>query len=85
METVKNMANQASESVQGATASGQKEADKSTAKDSNQPIGERASAAKDAVGNKMDEQKHDVGHPVCPCITNTDTPTQAKSEAHKQS
>lgn len=35
------------------------------AKDSNQGIGERATAAKDAVGNKMDETKHEVG--ILPC------------------
>lgn len=30
------------------------------AKDSNAPIGDRATAAKDAVGHKFDETKHDV-------------------------
>ncbi|KAL8659804.1 MAG: hypothetical protein Q9226_000232 [Calogaya cf. arnoldii] len=31
------------------------------AEDSNQGLGTRATAAKDAVSNKMDEQKHEVG------------------------
>ncbi|KAI4219064.1 MAG: hypothetical protein L6R36_008587 [Xanthoria steineri] len=48
------------ESVQGAGATAQKEGNKEVAKDSNQGIGERATAAKDALGNKMDEQQHEA-------------------------
>ncbi|KAL8692624.1 MAG: hypothetical protein Q9218_002388 [Villophora microphyllina] len=60
METVKNMANQASETVQGATSTAQKESHKDVAKDNQAPLGSRAEAAKDAVGDKMDETKHDT-------------------------
>ncbi|KAI1438344.1 glucose-repressible gene protein [Xylaria sp. CBS 124048] len=44
----------------GVTSSGSKEANKNVAKDSDASIGTRASAAKDAVGDKIDEQKHDT-------------------------
>ncbi|KAL8970361.1 MAG: hypothetical protein Q9183_001561 [Haloplaca sp. 2 TL-2023] len=60
METVKNLGNQVSETVQGAGATAQKETDKNVAKDNNADLGTRADAAKGAVSNKMDEQKHDA-------------------------
>ncbi|KAL8852968.1 MAG: hypothetical protein Q9221_002218 [Calogaya cf. arnoldii] len=77
METIKNAANSASETLQGKSAEAQKEADKGmraslflqcshlteklgVAKDSNASLGDRATAAKDAAGNKMEEQKHDT-------------------------
>ncbi|KAL8723771.1 MAG: hypothetical protein Q9225_000066 [Loekoesia sp. 1 TL-2023] len=64
---IRNLANQASETVQGATSTASKETNKNVAKDSDAPLGSRAEAAKDAVGDKVDEQKHEVcliaGHP----------------------
>jgi hypothetical protein len=41
-------------------ATGQKEANKDVAKDSDASLGTRASAAKDAVGNKVDETSNSV-------------------------
>ncbi|KAG9255320.1 glucose-repressible protein Grg1 [Emericellopsis atlantica] len=58
MESVKNAVNSASETVQEGLRGTSKEANKDVAKDSNQSIGTRASAAKDAVGDKAEEQKH---------------------------
>ncbi|OBR12056.1 Glucose-repressible protein [Colletotrichum higginsianum IMI 349063] len=59
MDTIKNAANYVSESVQQAGATASKETNKQVAKDDNVSIGNRASAAKDAVSDKVDEQKHD--------------------------
>lgn len=54
-------------------------------KDDNQSLGERATAAKDAASNKMEETKHDVGVLLCSSWPNTNqAPTQTKSEADKQ-
>ncbi|KAJ5288076.1 Glucose-repressible protein [Penicillium angulare] len=60
MDTVKNAANYVSESVQGATNTSAKEANKNVAKDSDTSIGTRASAAKDAAVNKKDETVHNT-------------------------
>jgi len=60
METVKNTVNQGLESLQGTSAEAKKEGNKGIAKDSNVGIGDRATAAKDALGNKVDETKHDT-------------------------
>ncbi|KAI4286017.1 MAG: hypothetical protein L6R35_004518 [Caloplaca aegaea] len=79
MDTLKNVGNQVSETVQGATSTASKETNKSqsssttdawhsptdpsvsdVAKDSDAPVGSRAEAAKDAVGDKVDEQKHET-------------------------
>ncbi|KAK1993051.1 glucose-repressible protein [Colletotrichum falcatum] len=60
MDTIKNAANYVSESVQQAGATASKEANKNVAKDSDAGVGTRLSAAKDAVGDKMDETKHDA-------------------------
>ncbi|KAL8737416.1 MAG: hypothetical protein Q9181_001695 [Wetmoreana brouardii] len=78
MDTLKNVGNQVSETVQGATSTASKEGNKGkascivpqnalsdyafleVAKDSNADIGTRATAAKDAVGDKVDEKKHDT-------------------------
>lgn len=46
--------------VSEATSGASKEANKSVAKDSNASLGTRASAAKDAAGDKMDETKSSV-------------------------
>ncbi|KAL8673116.1 MAG: hypothetical protein Q9168_002448 [Polycauliona sp. 1 TL-2023] len=60
METIKNAANSASETLQGRSAEAQKEGNKNVAEDSNQSVGNRATAAKDAVSNKMSETSHDT-------------------------
>ncbi|KAL9017532.1 MAG: hypothetical protein Q9185_005155 [Variospora sp. 1 TL-2023] len=60
MDTLKNVGNQVSETVQGATSTASKETNKSVAKDSDAPIGSRAEAATDAVGDKFNEQKHET-------------------------
>ncbi|KAL8918825.1 MAG: hypothetical protein Q9172_005259 [Xanthocarpia lactea] len=60
METIKNAGNSVVESVQGTGATAQKEGNKEVARDSNQSLGERATAAKDAASNKMEEQKHET-------------------------
>ncbi|RDA93884.1 hypothetical protein CP533_4495 [Ophiocordyceps camponoti-saundersi (nom. inval.)] len=59
METAKQAANYVAETIQGATAGISKEANKEVAKDSNVNIGTRASAAKDAVSDKISETTHD--------------------------
>ncbi|KZZ96507.1 glucose repressible protein Grg1 [Moelleriella libera RCEF 2490] len=60
MESLKQGANYVSETVQQATSGTSKEANKQVAKDSDASVGTRASAAKDAVGDKLDETKHDA-------------------------
>jgi len=60
MDTIKNAANSASETVQQGISGTSKEANKQVAKDDNASVGTRASAAKDAVGDKADESKHDL-------------------------
>ncbi|KAK6071641.1 glucose-repressible gene protein [Seiridium cupressi] len=64
MDTIKNAANYVSESVQGATSTGSKEANKQVAKDSDASLSTRFSAGKDAVGDKVDEQKHNTSADV---------------------
>jgi hypothetical protein len=58
MDKINNAANYVSETVQGAMSTGSKEANKQVAKDSNVSTGTRLSAAKDAVGDKIDETTH---------------------------
>ncbi|KAK4072510.1 Grg1 Glucose repressible protein [Trichoderma simmonsii] len=60
MDSIKQGANYVGEKVQQATSGASKETNKQVAKDSDAGIGTRASAAKDAVGDKMDESKHDA-------------------------
>ncbi|KAL4902028.1 hypothetical protein BDW74DRAFT_181186 [Aspergillus multicolor] len=60
METVKNVANYVSETVQGAGAAASKEVNKDVAKDSNVDVSTRATAAKDALFDKKDEKVHDA-------------------------
>jgi len=48
------------EKAQSAVSGTSYEANKEVAKDSNLSAGTRAQAAKDAVGDKMDQTKHDV-------------------------
>ncbi len=53
----RNAANSVSDTVTQATSGASKEANKSVAKDDNASLGTRASAAKDAAGDKVDETK----------------------------
>ncbi|EXJ75580.1 uncharacterized protein A1O5_00086 [Cladophialophora psammophila CBS 110553] len=64
MESVKNAANYVGDKVQEATSGASKEANKNVAKDSDASLGTRASAAKDAASDKLDESKHSV----CPLL-----------------
>jgi hypothetical protein len=57
---LRNAANYVSETVQGSSATASKEANKQVAKDNDASLGSRATAAKDAVGDKMDETSHNV-------------------------
>ncbi|KAI1821862.1 glucose-repressible gene protein [Xylaria intraflava] len=59
MDNIKNAASYVTDTAKGVASSGSKEANKEVAKDNNASLGTRASAAKDAVGDKIDEQKHD--------------------------
>ncbi|KAK7750199.1 hypothetical protein SLS62_007828 [Diatrype stigma] len=60
MDKINNAANYVADSVKSATNAGSKEANKEVAKDNNASLGTRASAAKDAVGDKVDEKKYDT-------------------------
>ncbi|KAG8671623.1 hypothetical protein FPOAC2_04971 [Fusarium poae] len=59
MESIKQGANYIAETVQQATSGASKEANKEVAKDSNVAIGTRATAAKDALSDKVDEKGHE--------------------------
>ncbi|KAG8529849.1 uncharacterized protein KY384_005330 [Bacidia gigantensis] len=59
MDTLKNAGRNISENIQGATSGVSYEANKNVAKSSDASISTRATAAKDAVGDKVDEKKHD--------------------------
>ena len=56
----RSAANYVGDKVNEATSGASKEANKNVAKDSNADVSTRATAAKDAVGNKFDESKHSV-------------------------
>ncbi|APA08247.1 Grg1 protein [Sclerotinia sclerotiorum 1980 UF-70] len=60
METVKNAANYVAETVQGATATTSKEANKQVAKDSDASLSTRANAGVDAIKDKVDESGHNT-------------------------
>ncbi|EXJ63159.1 hypothetical protein A1O7_03604 [Cladophialophora yegresii CBS 114405] len=55
MESVKNAANYVGDKTSELTSGAQKESNKEVAKDSDASLGTRASAAKDAASNKIDE------------------------------
>jgi hypothetical protein len=55
-----NAANYVAESVQGAGSAASKEANKQVAKDNDASLSSRATAAKDAVGDKFDQTSHDT-------------------------
>ncbi|KAH8646181.1 glucose-repressible gene protein [Xylariales sp. PMI_506] len=58
METIKQAANYVAETVQGAGSEASKKGNKEVAKDGNVDLSTRATAAKDALGDKFDEHKH---------------------------
>ncbi|CAG8959601.1 hypothetical protein HYFRA_00001503 [Hymenoscyphus fraxineus] len=60
MESVKQAANYVKETVEGAGSQASKEANKSVAKDSDASLGTRASAAKDALGDKAEQHGHET-------------------------
>ncbi|KAG6293768.1 hypothetical protein E4U09_002852 [Claviceps aff. purpurea] len=60
MESVKQAANYVSETVQGAVSGTSHETNKEVAKDGNASAGTRLTAAKDAIGDKMDQKSHDT-------------------------
>lgn len=60
MDTIKNAANYVGDKAKEATSGASKETNKQVAKDGDAPLGTRMSAAKDAVGDKIDETKHGV-------------------------
>ncbi|ELR08732.1 Glucose-repressible protein [Pseudogymnoascus destructans] len=60
METIKNAANYVTETVQGKGAEASKEANKTVAKDSDASLSSRATAAKDAVSDKVNETSHNA-------------------------
>ncbi|KAF3064993.1 Glucose-repressible gene protein [Daldinia childiae] len=64
MDKIQNAANYVSDTVKGATSTASKETNKSVAKDNNADFTTRASAAKDAVGDKVDETKHNTSADV---------------------
>lgn len=58
MDTIKNAANYVSDKTSEAVNSASKETNKEIAKDSNVGIGDRASAAKDYVGDSLDQVRY---------------------------
>ncbi|KAI5464631.1 glucose-repressible protein [Mariannaea sp. PMI_226] len=60
MESAKQALNYVAETVQGVTSGVSKEANKEIAKDPNAPLGTRATAAKDALGDKIDQHGHET-------------------------
>ncbi|KAK5995025.1 Glucose-repressible gene protein [Cladobotryum mycophilum] len=58
METAKQVYNYAAETVQGAVAGASKETNKEIAKNDNASVGTRLTAAKDAVGDSINETAH---------------------------
>ncbi|KAM0355783.1 hypothetical protein ACHAPU_000170 [Fusarium lateritium] len=60
MESIKQGVNYVAETVQAATAGASKETNKEVAKSSDASISTRATAAKDAIGDKVDESTHDT-------------------------
>jgi len=58
MESIKSGANYVADKTNEAISGTSKEANKSVAKDSNVGLGDRASAAGSAMGDKLDETKN---------------------------
>jgi hypothetical protein len=59
MESAKQAVNYVAETVQGAVSGASKETNKEIAKDGNASLYTRATAAKDAVGDKIDQESHE--------------------------
>ncbi|KAI4598903.1 Glucose-repressible protein [Pestalotiopsis sp. 9143b] len=64
MDTINNAANYVADTVKGAASTGSKEANKQVAKDGNADVSTRLSAGKDAIGDKVDEKKHNTSADV---------------------
>ncbi|KAI1503618.1 glucose-repressible gene protein [Biscogniauxia marginata] len=64
MDKIQNAANYVSDTVKGAANTASKEGNKEVAKDNNASLGTRATAAKDAVGDKVDEKKYNTSADV---------------------
>ncbi|KAI1466431.1 glucose-repressible gene protein [Daldinia caldariorum] len=64
MDKISNAANYVSDTVKGATSTASKEGNKEVAKDNNANLSTRATAAKDALGDKVDEKKHNTSADV---------------------
>ncbi|KAF5664866.1 putative glucose repressible Grg1 [Fusarium heterosporum] len=60
MESIKQAGNYVAETIQSATAGASKETNKEVAKSSDASLSTRATAAKDAVSDKVDESSHDT-------------------------
>jgi len=60
MENIKAGAQAIGEKAQAKASEAKHEANKTAAKDSDLPAGTRLQAAKDAVGDKVDQTKHEV-------------------------
>ena len=79
-----------SDKVNEATSGASKEANKNVAKDSNASLGTRGEAAKDAIGDKLDETKHSVRSLDPPLLrphfllNQLTVSLQASAEANKQ-
>jgi hypothetical protein len=58
--SLRNAANYVGDKAQEVTSGASKEANKNVAKDSDASLGTRATAAKDAVSDKVDETGHGV-------------------------
>ncbi|KAI9900647.1 hypothetical protein N3K66_004909 [Trichothecium roseum] len=59
MESAKQAVNYVTETVQGTLSGASKEANKEVAKDNNVDVGTRLTAAKDALGDKVDQSGHE--------------------------
>lgn len=66
------------------TSGASKEANKEVAKDPNVDLSTRATAAKDAVGDKMDEHKHAVSLILNHTLTILILSLQTSAEGNKQ-
>ncbi|KAL9118297.1 MAG: hypothetical protein Q9187_005158 [Circinaria calcarea] len=64
MDSLKQAGNYVSDTVSGKTSEASKEANKGVAKDNNASMGDRASAAKDAVSDKMDQTSSETSASV---------------------
>ena len=72
-----------SDSIKGAGSQASSTANKEVAKDSDASISTRATAAKDAVSDKIDQKGHDVHFPQASSGTWTNI-LQASASVHKE-